>query len=118
MVGVVLPFIAAWLRRRKWNGSHNLPQPCFEDHTMTTARAQLLTVAALLLASTFAACTGGPTAPAEAKAAGAAYTTGHTFGSGNRDGEETTTTVADPYGATTAADSTAERSGHTFGSGN
>jgi hypothetical protein len=85
---------------------------------MTTARAQLLAVAALLLASTFAACTGAPTEPADVKAADAAYDTGHTFGSGNRDAGDTTT-AADPYGTTTVStDSTDQRGGHTFGSGN
>ncbi len=83
---------------------------------MTKSRA-LLTVTTLLGLSVVA-CTGAPTAATEAQPAGAAYDGGHTFGSGNRQGENATT-AADPYGTTTAStDSTTQRGGHTFGSGN
>lgn len=83
---------------------------------MKTSRA-LLAVAALLTFSV-GACARVPTGAAEADTASPAYDGGHTFGSGNREGENATT-AADPSGTTTAStDSTTQRGGHTFGSGN
>lgn len=74
----------------------------------------LLAFSALAVVTT-GACSRVPTGPYQADPAGPAYDGGHTFGSGNRGGDGTTTATA-PGGPTTAACSE-ERGGGWVGPG-
>lgn len=74
---------------------------------MVMTRALLVIAAPLAFA--IGACTRVPTETVEAGPAGPAYDSGHTFGSGNRHSQNTTT-AADPYG-------TSDRTGYIGGGG-